>query len=87
MKSSPKILKYFNGTVISAFLIPELLVLFNNLDLGLNRYDLNLPEGFLASLCIMDGNFPVFEKSPLYHIINLRVIYFSYTGGKQHSNI
>ena len=31
-----KLLKYFNGTVISAFLISSLLVLFRNLDFSLN---------------------------------------------------
>ena len=37
--SSPKILKYFNGTTISAFIIPRLLVLVKNLTSNLNELD------------------------------------------------
>ena len=37
--SSPKILKYLNGTAISAFVIPGLLVLVKNLTSNLNELD------------------------------------------------
>ena len=37
-----KLVKYFNGTAIFAFMIPALLVLSNNLDLNLNDYSWEL---------------------------------------------
>ena len=42
-----KLLKFFNGTVITAPLMPSLLVLSNNLDLSLNASE--SPIGYLGS--------------------------------------
>ena len=38
-RAHQKLLKYFNGTVISTFTVPAAIVLFNNLDLDLNGSD------------------------------------------------
>ena len=53
-----KLLKYFNGTTISA-LIPSFLVLFKNLDLNLNNSESII--GFFGSSLQKFYELPVFE--------------------------
>ena len=65
-----KLVKYFNGTAIFAFMIPALLVLSNNLDLNLN--DSEFLQDFLAHLRKNGTNF-LFLNNYCYTSIDLYI--------------
>ena len=72
-----KLLKYFNGTAISAFITPSLLVAAKNLALNLN--ELESVMGFLDS-SLLYCNFQFFLNN--YHSILL-----DYTSALQHQDL